>query len=390
MRMVKDGNFDRMPVETKYLRTSFEKLGEHTVISRGKMTKRKVSWAPEKDCKLICKEKTQIMISGVMEISKEVFLLTLLIPLELTVSLGLTSTKEEALGHAIQAQLDLIWNWHFDTDTVIYDPQSSLVAFQNKFPGIVFDITGAGDHLPKVDIRIGRVKEIYCCVKSDLSWKIPKFLVGDLVKYAVSRINSRRTKALELNVCPRVQLTGRKINYRKEFGLGFGNYAEVKTNYSITNNAKERSEPCVALFSAMNLASSWIFWNIKSKQRVRRSIYKFHKTTDLVVATMSALSGHDEITIVREGPAKQIGNPHVDNTGLLSCNEKTHGRLEWRKLLLANLSVKPGIGECGMVAIDAIIKEFLTLFREKKALKPFCISQLNHRQKENCLGPTCF
>ena len=169
-----------------------------------------------------------------MEISKELFLLTLLVPLELTLSSGLADTKEESLGGAIQAQLNLLRNWRFDADAVICDPQSGLVALQHKFPGVAFDIGGAGDHLPKVDIKIRRVKEIYRCVKADLPWRLPKFLVGDLVKYAVSRINTRRTKALASNICPRVRLTWRKINFKKEFGLEFGDYAKVKTNRLIT------------------------------------------------------------------------------------------------------------------------------------------------------------
>ena len=147
-------------------------------------------------------------------------MLTLLVPLELTVSCQLTSTKEEALGVSIQSQIDLLRSWQFNVKQVICDPQSGLVALRHKFPGITFDVAGAGDHLPKIDIKIRRVKEIYRCVQAGLSWKIPQCLKGDLVKFSVSRINARRTKALQTNVCPRVWLTGHKINYRKEFGLG--------------------------------------------------------------------------------------------------------------------------------------------------------------------------
>ena len=138
------------------------------------MTKKKVSWAPDKDSELVCKEKVQMMISDIMEISQELFLLTLLVPLELTVSSGLTSTKGEALGLAIQAQLDLIHNWQFDVDTIVCDPQSSLVALKNKFPGVVFDITGAGDHLPKVDVKMRRVKKNLSVRKGGLTLEDPE------------------------------------------------------------------------------------------------------------------------------------------------------------------------------------------------------------------------
>lgn len=192
-------------------------------------------------------------------------------------------------------------------DTVICGPESGLVALCNKFPKIVFDITGAGDHLPEIDTKIRRVKKLYRCVKSDLHWRIPRFLVGDLVKYSVSKVNVRRTKALESNICPRVGLTGCKINYQKEFGLGFRDYAEVKTNQTICNNNEERSEPCMALYPAMKLASSWVFWNINSKKRIRRSNYKYFKTTELIIAMINALSNQNEVALVsQEGSAEQI------------------------------------------------------------------------------------
>ena len=110
VKLVQDGNFDRMPIEVGNVRASFSKLGEHTELARGKMTKRKISWAPEKDSELVCNKKMQTMISDIMEMSQELYLITLLVPLELTVCTGVTSTKEEALGLAIQAQLDLVRN----------------------------------------------------------------------------------------------------------------------------------------------------------------------------------------------------------------------------------------------------------------------------------------
>lgn len=97
-----------MPVETKVVRTNFSELGEHTASARGKMTKRKVIWGPTKEIELVCKGRMQIMISYVMKVSKELFLLTQFVPLELTVLSGLVSTKEEVLGQAIQAQGYLI------------------------------------------------------------------------------------------------------------------------------------------------------------------------------------------------------------------------------------------------------------------------------------------
>lgn len=283
----------------------------------------------------------------------------------ITFSSSVKDTKEESLGRTIQAQLDLLRSWRFDCNTVICNPQSGLVGLKHKFPGIVFDVTGAGDHLPKLDVKMWRVKETYRCVKSDVPWEIPNVLVDDMVKYCVSRINTRRTRALMKNVCPRVRLTGRKVNYRKEYGLGFGDYVEVKTNSDRSNTQDKRSEPCIALYPAMNLAASWVFWNIKTKRRIRRSVYKKCKTTNLVRDAMNSLSGIGGI-ITAEEVARNVeeGATHAYDDCRLSniVNRESEKRLERHELLLANLSVKKSIRQYGKLAVDAIVKEFSNLF----------------------------
>ena len=73
------------------------------------------------------------------------------------------------------------------------DPQRALAALEGKFLGTVIDVSGAGDHLHKVDAKMRRIKEMYRCVKSDLPYDLPKKRVRDLMTYVVSRVNIRRT-----------------------------------------------------------------------------------------------------------------------------------------------------------------------------------------------------
>ena len=98
------------------------------------------------------------MITDVMEVEELSFLLSFFIPLEVTFSSNVTDIKEETLGRAIQDQLNLLRRWRFKCDMVNTDTQSLLVALKDKFPGIIFDITGAGDYLTKLDIKIRQVK----------------------------------------------------------------------------------------------------------------------------------------------------------------------------------------------------------------------------------------
>ena len=108
-------------------------------------------------------------------------------------------------------------------------------------------------------------------------------------------------------------------------------YVEVKKMLIHTNSMDERCGPCIALYPAINLASSWIFWSIKSKKRVRRGVYKPCKTTDLVISAMNALSGVGKIAMgLKAERTGKEGSPHANEAGRLSVKaneeDKRHRR----------------------------------------------------------------
>jgi hypothetical protein len=137
---------------------------------------------------------------------------------------------------------------------VIVDPQKSLPALEGNFPGVEINGTGAGDHLAKVDAKIRRIKETARSILVGLSYTLPPNRVKDLVTYVVNRLNTRRTSALNDNVCPRSKFTGRKIDYKREFMLGFGDYIEAYDPKARSNTMDARTEPCIALvYPAANI-----------------------------------------------------------------------------------------------------------------------------------------
>ena len=100
-----------------------------------------------------------------------------------------------------------------------------------------------------------------------LPWKLAQDRIKDLVTYVVCRINTRRTTALNDNVAPRIKFTGRKINFKKEYALGFGDYVEAYDPSVVSNRVQEkRTQPCIALYPSTNINGSWIMWNIETKK----------------------------------------------------------------------------------------------------------------------------
>jgi hypothetical protein len=107
-------------------------------------------------------------------------------------------------------------------------------------------------------------------------------------------MNVRRTSALTDNVCPRVRFTGVKVDFKKEFGLAFGDYVEAynpRAEKRSNDIMMERTEPCIALYPSANKNGSWIMYNLATKSYVRQTQWRKMIITDVVVSKMNEAAG---------------------------------------------------------------------------------------------------
>jgi hypothetical protein len=231
----------------------------------------------------------------------------------------LQSESKQCLGTGVQANINTLRSRGFEPERVLVDPHRSLVALQGKFPGVEIDPCGAGDHLDKIDIKIRRLKELMRAVLVDLPYLLPKDRLNDLVTYSVSRLNNRSTRALNDATSLRIRLTGFKPDFKQEFGLAFGDYAEVfnpKASERSNDVTVPRTEPCVALYPSANQNGSWVFYNLDTKTYVRRTQWKRLPTNKLVIVTMNELAGTSGVKAADVGiPASAAEEMQVDSPG---------------------------------------------------------------------------
>jgi hypothetical protein len=290
--MLRDGNITNLPnLTSEDVRRANELFGNTPEFVRGRMTRKKVSRAVVDDG-LVLEEKKLTLYTDVMHIDGQRFLVTVCDPLQLTLQVNVERELQNVLGPALQGQIDLLHSKGFSPRRVYVDPQSALKTLATKFENVSVDVGGASDFVPKVDAKIRRIKERYRSIKAGLKWNLPKMMVKDLIAYVVSRINSERSAAINQNVAPKVMFTGLRMDYKKEFSLAFGDYCEVY--HGTDNTLRARSIPCIALYPCNNVAGSWAFLSLMSKQRIRRSQWTKMVTTEEMVNRMNAMDGMDE------------------------------------------------------------------------------------------------
>jgi hypothetical protein len=298
IHMIRDGNIENVPVSVEDIKNSFDIYGAPVEMIRGKTTSRKAPNRDVVDIGLKEERKIQALTSDIMYVKDETFLVSIASPLELVITSHAVSQSKPKLGEGLQSHINLLRSYGFDVSLIRVDPQKSLAGLKGSFPGVELDTGGAGDHLPKVDAKIRRVKETCRSIIAGLPYDLPRNRVKDLVTYVVNRLNTRRATSLADNVCPRTKLTGCKINYAREYLLGFGDYVECYDPKVRSNSMKARTEPCIALYPSANISGSWVMWSLGSETYVRRTHWRKLPVSELVIRKMNELAGTSKIAKV--------------------------------------------------------------------------------------------
>ena len=194
-QLASDGNIHGVPITSRDVNRAFTIYGPPAEAVRGKSTQHKAQREEADDSEK--EQRTdQILYSDVMKVKEQSYLITLAEPLFLLIQTRVARETTECLGEALESQMQILRSKGFRPVRVYVEPQRALTALSGKFPGVEIDVSGAGDHLDKLDIRIRRIKETIRSVNAGLPWKRPDAQVKDIVAYAVSRINVRKTRIM--------------------------------------------------------------------------------------------------------------------------------------------------------------------------------------------------
>jgi len=300
---------------------AYKIYSQHPEYVKGKLVKCAVGRTPV-DIMLRSTERKQKLSMDIMEIDGKKFLVTVSDPLQLTLQTAVEKESKQVLGMGLQGHLMTLWSRGGFEPTVVYaNLHSTFRSMQHDFLGVEVDVGGASDNVPKVDIKIRCLKEVYRVVKSGLQWQLTGSLVKDLVSYTVSRVNIQCTSALSDNIAPRVAFTGMPIQYQKELKFMFGDYVEA---YEGTDNtSRPRSAACIALFPVGNATGSWQLFKISNRARARRTNMVKLVTSGLIVDAMNAIAKEESEAMGRDRGVLEAGNNQQSADNEVEGNKET-------------------------------------------------------------------
>ena len=167
------------------------------------------------------------------------------------------------------------------------DGEGGVAAIKSKMEisGTVIETTAKNEHVAEAERANRTLKERVRSFTTTLPYKLPNIMIIHLVYYCVTMINSfRKVSAVGMGkIPPKELLTGRKIDYKKDCSLKFGEYVQVHDDEMITNTLNERTLGAIVLGPIGNVQGSYSFLNLKTWKVIKRRAWVQIPMSSLVI-----------------------------------------------------------------------------------------------------------
>ena len=184
----------------------------------------------------------------------------------------------------------------FDIKLVQTDGEKSIGSMKYDLHemGIDIDVSGAGQHVARVERMIRVVKERVRIYSNTLPFTMCKILLTWCVYFCVSRINFQPSTQSPVNISPREKFLGRKINEKTDLRCGFGEYVQAVVP-NTNNSMQSRTEGCITLLPIGNLQGSVRMLSLATMKVVTRDNFTVLPIPDLILSHLEKAAIKDGI-----------------------------------------------------------------------------------------------
>lgn len=341
LEIVRGGNVQDVKITADDVMRSFDIYGQSTAYVQGRTTTQKQARLYVDKSLRDSFKKQQDLHSDVMWANEQIYFISLSVNIGLLMCTAMPSTQTSEIGLALQGHINVLKSHGYEVGTVHMDAQRGVTSLKGQLLGAVIDESGAGDHTPILDAKIRRLKEMIRSVLAALPWRCPQQMGPDVVSYSTTRHNIRPSTCNGSGVAPRVALTGMKPRYKKELSIAFGDYCECRDPAAQSNDASaKRTNPCIALYPVGNSTGSWVFLNIDTKRRVRRSQWRKMVTTQVIIDRMNEMADREIALATKRRLPKLMQRENITDLERMINDEAS----EQRTVALEPGIVQPEVG----------------------------------------------
>ena len=319
---IKYGAINNLPVTEHDIHRANKIYGPDIASLKGKTKARKPAVARAEYTRTPV-EIVQTMHSDIMFVDKMAFFTSVLLPLDLTMVNPLhgSSKSTASIRKALSDQLSTVKAHQYRVSTIFSDGEGAIGKLTQEIEaqGVKVNTTGAGQHVPIIEAKIRVIKERVRAHLGVLPFRLARFLLPFLVLFCVSRINIMPSAVRGDRLSPREAFTGRKVNFKRDVTIGFGDYAQVHEVSNIGTNTRNNMEPRtvggIALLQRMNLQGTVKFYSLQSHKYINRDHWTPLPMPNEVIEHMNKLADRSKRGSVPLDPAFTLGedNSSIDN-----------------------------------------------------------------------------
>ena len=279
------GGIINCPITSTDVRRAEHIYGKDIGAIKGKTTKRTPVDSKHETSEIKVRVNQEIHVD-IMFVEGLSFLVSVATPLTYAQITDLKGRRHTSIIYsALEEHISSLREKGFNITVLHTDGEGAIAALKEDIQrkGILFNPAGPEQHVATVERKIRHIKEIargYICT---LPYKLPLSLLPWLIKYSTYCTNIIPSSTNEEFVSPREMFTGRKLDYKKDLRLKFGEYIQATSPNIISNSIASRTVVCIALLPVGNYQGSFKVLQLANMRIVTRDHWvKLPITTEVI------------------------------------------------------------------------------------------------------------
>jgi hypothetical protein len=253
-------------------------------------------------------------------VAKIPFLVSVVKPIGLILTNCLASRSANCISSVVLQQLLVLHKHQYAIRTLTADGEHGIHKGMDTIAkaGIrVVEVVST--HVPQAECAIKTVKSWARGILVELPFRLPTFLIDDLISFVVQRLNMLSSKRGFNGLSAIEALTGQRVDLNTEVRAAFGDYCHVTTpnlGLNKSNVLVPRTEPAIALANK-GRGGAVKFYSLTTGKRVTRTKFTILPTPQDVIAKMNkvaeerAISPDDLISAEDADNDAQLNELHV-------------------------------------------------------------------------------
>ena len=219
----------------------------------------------------------------IMNVNGIKFMVTVVKPIGMTLCGKLNSADMNEVFRLLKGHIGTIKSRGFKIVEAYADPEfEPLTTTLGEVYSIKLDVSGQKEKDPFAERTIRVIKERTRGIYNTLPYKLTHKLLSLLVLFSASRISMVPSVSDNTGASGWERFYGIKLDYKKNFKAGFGDYVQAHNNAS-DNTMKSRTTGGLTLYDSGNKQGSWYIYNLETGRIIKRNRFTILPMPDEVI-----------------------------------------------------------------------------------------------------------